>query len=599
MPSEAAAVQVKLPAVAGARTDQPDPVVLELVRDALGAIAAEMASTLMRAASSASATEARDFSIGLFDAQGAAIVLSPEAAPVSCADLGPVVRKGAALLQDEGLQPGDVIVSNDAESGGGSVADVVAFSPIFIQGALAGFAAVRSRWADVGGMAVGSAPSGARDVFCEGVQLPFLRAYRGGAPDAAMLRIIRANTRFPERVLGDLRAQADACKTGEKRFLELLGRHGRDRVDACVRRIWDEVETRARRAVQAIPDGVYDASCRLDNDGVNLESALLLHVAVTVVGSDMSIDFSGSGDEVGGPYNSRAAEIIARTAFKYLTTPQQPAGEGTFRNLKVVCPEGKLVNARASAPRGCSGVVLVSAIDLVLRALQPALPDRVVAGGADNLGIAGLSGTDPATGLAFHSDLPYLGGWGARAAADGASAAVSLVHGTVGFTPVEIQETLLPIRVRSLALRADSGGAGRHRGGLGIVLEREALAPCFFHGKYERTREAPWGVAGGMPGQVTRASVRRKDAEADLPLKCEYHPVQQGEIEIVRTAGGGGFGAPVEREPERVRADVIEGYVTPEAARAEYGVVLDPETLEIDAAATGERRKHMRAAPSR
>jgi N-methylhydantoinase B len=599
MPSEAAALPAKLAQAPGAKALEPDPITLERVRDALEASAAEMASALVRAASSTSVTEARDFSVGLFDAQGASIVQGPEDAPLACADLAPVVRKGAALLRNEDLQPGDVVVSNDAESGAGSVADMVAFSPIFAQGALAGFAAVRARWSDVGGMAVGSAPSGARDVFCEGVQLPFLKAYRAGAPDAAVLRLIRANTRFPDRVLGDLRAQAATCGVGEKRLLELIARHGRELVDACVRRIWDEAETLARRAVQAMPDGVYEAACRLDNDGVRLDRPIPLEVRIVVSGADMTIDFSGTSDEVDGPCNARAAETIARVAFKHLTTPRRPACEGAFRNLEVICPEGKLVNARASAPRGCSDLVVVSAIDLVLRALAPALSDRGSAGGAGNLGLAALSGTDSRTGRAFHGALPYLGGWGAQGSADGASAAVSLVHADVRFTSVEVQETAEPIRVRAFTLRQDSGGAGKHRGGLGVVLEREMLASCFLHGRYERSRDAPWGVAGGKPGGVTRASVRRDASESDLPMKCEYYPMQEGDVEILRTAGGGGFGAPAEREPERVRADVIEGYVSLEAARAQYGVVLDPETLEIDTQATAETRKKLRSANSR
>lgn len=595
MPDEVASTA--RPAAAVTAPAPLDPVTLELVRNALHAIVSEMTVTLMRAAHSSSAVEARDFSVGLFDGDGGAIAQSPGAAPMSGGDLGPVIRRGRALFQAEGFQPGDAVLSNDAESSGEHVSGVAVFAPIFAGGALVAFAAARSRWPDVGGMAVGSASSRARDVFSEGVQLPFLKAWRAGAPDEAVLRLVRANTRFPDQVIGDLQAQILACRAGEKRFLELVGRHGADTAKACVHRMWDEEEAVARRAVQAMPDGVYEAACELDNDGIHLERAVALHVSVSIAGSDMTVDFTGMSDQVEGPCNSRSAESIARAAFRFIAAPRSAASEGAFRNLKVVCPEGKLVKAHPGAPRGGSTLVLVSTIDLILRALQPALPERVAAGHPDNLNFAGWSGADARTGRPFHGSLPYLGGWGASAHADGAGAVVSLAQGDVRFTPVEVQETLEPVRVRRLALRPDSGGAGRQRGGLGIEFEREALADCYYHGRYERTNDAPWGASGGKPGRVTHVRIVRDGKETAPPLKCEYYALRRGDIEIVHTGGGGGHGSPWEREPERVRRDVVEGYVTPQAARDEYGVVIDPKTLALDAEATRARRDKMPAAP--
>lgn len=584
------------PAAQGARAGRPDAIVLERVRNALLAAVAEMAQTLERAAYSPDATQ--DFSVGLFDADARAIVQSQDAAPVSCAELAPVVRKGAALFKSEGFQPGDVVVSNDAEAGGGHVAAVVVFSPVFVGTELVAFAAARLRWPDVGGMTIGSSPARPRDVFSEGVQLPYLKAWRAGAPDESILRVVRANTRFPERVLGDLQAQALACQAGGRRYVELIARHGRDRIAACVQRLWDEAETLARRAVSAIPDGAYEASCLMDDDGIDAGRPVPLAVKVVVAGSEMTIDFTGMAEQVAGPCNSRAAQSIAQVAFKLLTTPRLPASDGAFRNLGVVCPEGRIVSAHPSAPRAGSSAVVVTAIDLVLRALGEALPERVAAGNPDTPALASLSGPGARAGALFHSALPYLGGWGAGAAGDGASAVPPLGHGPARFVAVEVQETSGPVRVRALALRADSGGAGRLRGGLGIELEREALADGSYHGRYERTRDAPWGLAGGMPGAVTRASLRRNGQESEPPLKCEYHALARGDVETVHTAGGGGFGAPWERDPERVRRDVAEGYVTVESARERYGVVLKPGTLEIDAGATAKRRDAMRPALS-
>jgi N-methylhydantoinase B len=584
------------PAPQGARAGRPDPISLERVRDALAAAVAEMAQALERAAYSPDATQ--DFSVGLFDAEARAIVQSQEAAPVSCAELAPVVKKGAALFKAEGFQPGDVVVSNDAAAGGGHVAAVVAFSPVFAGTELAGFAAARLRWPDVGGMSIGSSPARPRDVFCEGVQLPYLKAWRAGAPDESILRVVQANTRFPDRVMGDLRAQGLACQTGAKRYLELLTRHGRANVAACVERIWDEAEALARRAVGAIPQGTYEAECALDDDGIDAGRPVPLAVRVQVAGGEMTIDFTGMPGQVRGPCNSRAATAIAQVAFKLLTTPRLPASEGSFRNLRVVCPEGRIVSAHASAPRGGAGAVVAAAIDLVLRALAGAIPDRLAAGNPDSTALAVLSGPGERVGTPFHSALPYLGGWGALAHADGASAVPALGQGPARWVAVEIQEASGPVRVHALALRADSGGAGRQRGGLGIEMEREALAELAYHARYERTRDAPWGLAGGLPGATTSASIRRGEEAIAPPAKCEYFPLATGDVETVRTAGGGGFGAPWERDPERVRRDVVEGYVTPESARERYGVVLEKGTLEIDASATGRRRDAMRAAVS-
>src|SRR5581483_7501461 len=244
-----------------------------------------------------------------------------------------------------------------------------------------------------------------------------------------------------------------------------------------------------------------------------------------------------------------------------------------------------------------SGAVIVTAVDLVLRALGDALPERVAAGNPGNAGIAALSGPGARAGTPFHSALPYLGGWGAGARQDGASAVPALGQGPARLVPVEVQEATGPVRVRALALRADSGGAGRQRGGLGIELEREALADGSYHARYERTRDAPWGLAGGAAGATTSAAIRRNGEAIALPAKCEYFPLAKGDVETVRTAGGGGFGPPCERDAERVRADVAEGYVTREAACERYGVVLDA-ALAIDERATAKRREAMRAAVS-
>ena len=569
-----------------------DPITLEVVRNALVAIVMEMTDNLIRTAYSPIAAEIKDFSIGLLDANGDSIAQAPNGVPMFCADLNATIKKGLEIYAEEGFEDGDIILSNDTETNGQHVNNMAAYSPIIANGEVVAFAAVRSHWIDVGGQAVGSMPGNSRDIYSEGIQIPFMKVYRGGKPDESVLRLIKTNSRVPELVMGDMRAQISACRLGEQRFLDLIKRYGKDSVMACIRRIWDEAEILTRAAVEKIPDGTYEASCVLDNDGLTLDKTIPLKVKVIVEGSDMTIDFSEMSPPVKGPFNSRASGTIARVAFKYLTTPHAPITEGGFRNLKIVCPEGTILSAPANAPMAWFNMAVVSTIDLVLRAIQPAMPDAVTAGSADNIGMSHISGIDPRTGKVFQTFAPFLGGWGARPNADGPSAVVSLVQGDVRFMPIEVQETVTPIRVLEFSLHNDSGGAGKYRGGLGIVLGREVLTDAEFHGRFERTKDAPWGFSGGQPGVVTH-SVFRHEGQPDrpAPLKCESLHLKKGDQEFSYTSGGGGIGLPWTRDPESVKRDVVNGYVSIEAAREKYGVVLAQDSFDVDAIATTARRK--------
>ena len=569
-----------------------DPVTLEVVRNALVAIVREMTDNLIRTAYSPIAAEIKDFSVGLLDVEGNSISQAPNGLPLFVADLGVTIKSGLEAFAEEGFENGDVVLSNDSATNGQHLNNMVVFTPIVIDGELIAFPAVRSHWIDVGGMIVGSIPVNSRDIFSEGVQIPYLKVYRAGKPDQSILRLLEANTRFPELNMGDMRAQISACRLGERRFRDLIDRYGKEMVLGCIRRIWDEAEIISRRAVESIPDGTYEAGCRLDNDGITLDRPVPLKVKVIVEGSDVTVDFSDMPPQVAGPYNSRASVTIARVAFKYLTTPYLAANEGAFRNLDVVCPEGTIISADGRAPMGWFNMAIVSSIDLILQALHPALPERITAGNPDNIGTASVTGIDPRNGRLFQTFIPYVGGWGAQPHHDGTSGVVSLVQGDVRVMPVEVQEALFPIRVTEFALREDSGGPGTWRGGLGVVTGHEVLVDCDYNAQFERTIDGPWGLAGGKPGRVSRNMIRsRNGEEVTPPFKTNAYRLKAGEVEYLYSAGGGGFGRPHEREPRHVLDDVLDGVVSLGSAREDYRVVIDPETFAIDAAATSALRR--------
>ncbi|WP_084396873.1 hydantoinase B/oxoprolinase family protein [Henriciella aquimarina] len=572
-----------------------DPITLEVVRNGLLSTVIEMTENLVRTAYSPIAAEVKDFSLCLLDANGDVIMQTPHAAPGFVADLDKTIKTGLDLYGRDGLEEGDVIVANNSELAGQHLNNVAIYTPVFVGGEIVAFAAVRSHWIDVGGAVSGSMSSKSKDIFAEGIQIPTMKVYSAGKPVAEVHRLIETNSRFPDLVLGDMRAQISACRLGERRFGEMVRKYGLDAVKSCINRISDDAETVARNAISAIPDGVYEASCHLDTDGVNLDQPVPLHVKLIIEGSEMTIDFSGMSPQVEGPCNSRAADTIARLGFKFITAPGTPVTSGAFRNLKIVCPEGTIVSADWRAPMGWWGMTINSTIDLMLRALFPALPDGVTAGHTDNIGAGAVSGVDPRNGKMYQTLVPFTGAWGATSQQDGLSAVVSLAQGDVRITPVELREAMFPIHIEQFSLRPDSGGPGRNRGGLGAIMVTKALAKCNYDSRYERTFDPPWGLAGGKPGKITETYMTHEgsDEKIDLPLTAHQFVFEKGDTEHLYGAGGGGFGNPFERPVEKVQDDVVKEYVSLEQARESYGVVLDPDTLEVNAAETEALRKKL------
>jgi len=553
----------------------PHPVTVEVVRNAVVAYADEMANVLAKSAYNMMIYEVRDYCCGLLDASGRMISQNRGGLPIFLADLGPAVEDGIARYGLDGFAPGDVVIMNHGGVCGQHLNNVVIYAPCFHEAKIAGFAASRAHWVDIGGVRQGFGSSATTEIFGEGLQLRSLKIYEAGKRNETLWQILHDNIRFPEASLGDLRAQIAACNIGVSRYSELLSRYGRDTVEDCVAVVWDQAEAAARRVVETIPDGEYEAESFLDNDGRNLAHRLRVKVKVIVRGATMTVDFSEMQKQVASPLNSgRSGGIAAaRVAFKALTSPALDVNEGCFRPLDVVLPEGTMLSAKPPAALGLWSIALPTVIDTILKALAPAMPDHVPAAHKGDMGGCSFFGFRP-DGSRFLLMNIFGGGWGGRPTEDGESASVSICQGDVRNTPVELQEIKYPFIIEEHVLRPDSGGAGEHRGGLGVVLTYRCLQKCRANINLERLTDPPWGLHGGRTGAINVATITRGNGEQTSVRKETEISLEPGDRVSFFTAGGGGYGDPRRRSADALRNDIKEGLIT-EKGLMDYGVTAE------------------------
>src|SRR6185312_11181748 len=397
------------------------------------------------------------------------------------------------------------------------------------------------------------------------------------------------------RAMGDLRAQIAAVKTGEKRFVEMVGKYGADEVLAAIDGIMDQSEAASRARIAAIPDGVYEAESYMDDDGVTAGKRIPIPVKVTIAGDRMTVDLTDLSRQVSGFYNSgeTAGRSCCQVAFKCLTSPLDlPINEGQFRALDVILPPGRVVSALKPAAMRMWMTYPMTIVDTILKALAPVIPDKVAAGHHADLIVGRVNGRRPADD-SFYIYLGGLigGGWGAKHDSDGMSATIAINDGDTHNGPSEQVEAKFPLLVERYCLRPDSGGAGTFRGGLGTEQVVQARGEIRFNAQIDRVNCKPWGLYGGLSAAGNGVALHRfGEDEHRYPSGKAFNLVlKPGDAYILRSGGGGGFGSPLERDPERVENDVRQGYVTPEAAEAQYGVVPG------DKAATAALRARMKA----
>jgi N-methylhydantoinase B len=497
-----------------------------------------------------------------------------------------------------GIKPGDIYVTNDAYLTGSHLNHVTLTLPIFHRGELIGFSCCMAHWLDIGGTLGGMTT----DIFSEGLQIPILKYQDRGTINTDLVDIIRQNVRLPSRAMGDLRAQVTAVKTGERRFLELVERYGRAGVLGAIAAIMDHCDKSARARTRTIPDGVYRAESYMDDDGIDIGKPVPIRVKVEVKGDRMVVDLSEVSKQVRGFYNSgiTTGHACAQVAYKCLTSPADyPINDGSFRSLTSIVPPGRVVSATRPAPMRWWMTYPMTIVDTIFKALAPAIPDRVIAGHHADLLVAACHGINPKSSEFFIANFgPLGGGWGAKQNQDGVSATVCINDGDTHNSPNEQAEAKFPLVVESYRLVPDSGGAGRHRGGLGVERVVRARTAITMNTQIERAHCKPWGLQGGLEGTGNDVALRLGGTwKTDFPnAKVLVAALKAGDAFRIRSGGGGGYGSPLERPAELVAEDVRQGYVSIAAAAEHYGVVIDPDTLAIDRAATETVRAARRAA---
>ena len=565
--------------------------IAEIVRNGVIAVTEEMKTNLMRTAYNMIIYEALDFTVGLFTPQGETVSIGI-GLPMFIRGMAETVKAKIRHFGLDDMRPGDIYVTNDAYITGSHLNHVTLTLPIFHRGDLVGFSCCMAHWIDIGGTLGGMTT----DIFSEGLQIPILKLHDRGKVNDDLVDLIRHNVRLPSRATGDLRAQVTAVKTGERGFLALIARYGREPVQAAIAAIMDRSEAAARARTRSIPDGVYEAESFMDDDGITVGKPIPIRVRVTVKGDGMTIDLTEVARQVRGFYNSgiTTGHACAQVAYKCLTSPTDyPINDGSFRSLTVIVPPGRVVSATRPAPMRLWMTFPMTIVDTVFKALAPAIPDRVIAGHHADLLIAQFHGINPKTSEFFIGNFgPLGGGWGAKRGEDGVSGTVAINDGDTHNSPNEQVEAKFPIVVERYALVPDSGGAGRHRGGLGVERVVRARSHVTVNTQIDRAHCRPWGLDGGGDGKGNAVALRIGGAwKTDFPnAKVLVAQVKAGDAFRLRSGGGGGYGSPLARPVEDVRNDVRQGYVSVEDAAALYGVVIDPETFDVDEQATARLR---------
>ncbi|MCL4764973.1 MAG: hydantoinase B/oxoprolinase family protein [Hyphomicrobiaceae bacterium] len=529
-------------------TRKPDPFTIEVIRNALTAIAEEMSIVVMRSARSPLLREAGDLSSALTDAQGGLIAQGRDI-PAHLGIMGSTVQEFLKRVPAEKLRPGDVWFLNLPEVGGNHLPDVKAIRPVFAEGKVQAFAVSLAHWADIGGARPGSYVPDARDCWQEGLRIPPFRLFTAEGPDREKLDIVVANVRGGEEREGDILAQMAATRSADARLQDLFGRYGAETVQSAIADIHDQSEAQMRAAIREIPDGEYFGEDFLDHDGID-DRRIGVRVRITIKGDTARFDFTETDDAARGPLNATPFTTWASVfyAMKAIAGPDIQPNAGCGRPLQVLTRPGSLLNPPFTRPVvGGNHETSQRIVDAIFKAMEAAVPERLSAGGSTTSGLLLFGGTDPRTGQWTTLYEVHGGGEGARADRDGGPAARPHMSNVMN-TPAEIIEKFYPIRIERQALRRGSGGRGRHSGGEGQERHYRILAPeMAMTSMVERCVVPPYGLQGGESGKPFSIVVERSNGERQEISGKTHVTLHEGDCVIMRSSGGGGYGAPETR----------------------------------------------------
>lgn len=565
------------------------PTTLAVVQNNLISTAREMARTMIRCAFTPLIYEVLDFCCGIVDADTRDVAQAPGLATF-LGTLAPSVRKCLDIIGEDNLEPGDVIIAANPVITGAHPPDAIMFSPIFYEGTVFAYAANKAHSVDLGAKDV--FPSDSTDIFQEGLQIPPVKLYKNGKVQPEIREFIKWNSRTPDLVWGDIQARVAACRVAEKRIAKLLDKYGRECISACIQEMYDYGERMTRAAIENIPDGTWTAEDYLDSNGVDKDKPVKMKVQVTVHGSDVTVDFTGSDEQQKGPVNCPfiSTRALAIFVLKCVTTPGLPVNEGCHRPLKIVAAQNSIFNPGPLAPTTMYGWPVTQGVEVIAKALHPALPKRIpAASGADVIYVP-IFGISRETGKFWAHLAPGLIGHGASFSSDGENALMNDAEGAPRNIPIEVLEAREPILIEKYELEQDSGGAGEYRGGLGYRQVKKLLEPASMISCIDRVKFPHWGLNGGKSGGRNYVIVQSKMKGEFEVLKTPAIELDEGSKIVIGAGGGGGYGDPLKRSLEAVRLDVMNGYVSLGKAKEDYGVVINPDDFAIDIEATKRLR---------
>jgi N-methylhydantoinase B len=575
-----------------------DPFTIEIILDGLYSAAREMFVTLGRTSKSPIIYEVLDYACGIYSADGE-LVAQDNGVMGFLGTLYFAVKEVRDKFGDR-IEPGDLFISNDPWTGNGShLSDVNLVYPIFFEDELIGYAVNKAHWTEVGGKDAGSWSADATEVFQEGLQFPCVHLYRAGEINRSLVEIIEANVRTPDDTLGDMYAQAASLKVGGRRVVELCRKYGVQALTDATAEHLRRGEQAAQRAMAQLPCGTFEVEDVMEN---NVATGEPIPVCLTLRITDdvFEIDLTGNPGPVASPINGTAVGIAAqsRTMFKVISDPHSPVNEGNFKPVRCIAPENTIFTAPRPAPVSIHWEYKSVFGDMINQALAPHLPNRLTAGHQLST-CASIIGGKTDEGDYWLIVEPQLGGWGAAIDADGQQGQHPMGNGETYNVPVEVMETRYPVRIERYSFNSEAAaGAGRFRGGLGVVKEYRILNPSggSVTATFGRHHRPPWGVDGGQAGAPNVIEiVPRGEVEPSVHTgTLATYPVHQGDLVRFITATGGGWGNPLARKPSHVADDVRNGYISVATARRDYGVVIDPRTLTVDELATRRLREQER-----